>query len=368
MQKPFKGVIQKLKDFRQDRVDGKFNSIPVPFPRFAKIFPGWERGIYTIMTANSGVGKTKLTKFMIATSILKFAADHPQIKVRIRWYALEEGEDEFALSFISTILQLKYGISIDVPGLKSLGAHPVSDDVMKKIDAVTAFMDTFMEPLEIIDDIYNPYGIWKDVRQFAADNGKFYFEGVEVFPATKNGKTLWPKWDVYTPNDPKEFVFIVNDNINNLHGENGGTLREAMTKYSKQYCLEYMKKKLNYHVINVQQQAAEKEKQEYNYKGYSISQKLEPSLDGLGDNKTTARDADLVLGMFSPTRYSINEFEGYDITKLGDSFRALKILKDRNYGTANKRAFLYFDGATNTMVELPRAREMTEDIYKKYGK
>ena len=117
----------------------------------------------------------------------------------------------------------------------------------------------------------------------------------------------------------------------------------------------------------MQQQTAEKEKQEYNFKGKSIDEKLEPSLDGLANNKETQRDADLILGFFSPTRYGINSYHGYDITKLKDKFRAILFLKDRRYGLANARLFCYFDGATNVMNELPSAKDMDQEAYKKFA-
>jgi hypothetical protein len=68
--------------------------------------------------------------------------------------------------------------------------------------------------------------------------------------------------------------------------------------------------------------------------------------------------ADIVLGLFAPARYSIDYYRGYDIKKLGDSYRALKILKDRHYGCANKYVHLKFKGAVNNFSELPKPTEI----------
>lgn len=41
---------------RKERVrEGKFNCIPLPFERFRRVFPGFERGKYIIITANQKV-------------------------------------------------------------------------------------------------------------------------------------------------------------------------------------------------------------------------------------------------------------------------------------------------------------------------
>ena len=142
------------------------------------------------------------------------------------------------------------------------------------------------------------------------------------------------------------------------------SLHEAMNYFSQEYCLKQMSKRLNCVVINIQQQAAGKEAQEF-YKGQTIEKKLEPSLEGLADNKLLARDADLVLGLFSPTRYEISNYRGYDINKMKDSYRSLIFLKDRNYGLANNYVNLYFNGATNIFKELPLSQDMNDEVYKK---
>jgi len=79
-------------------------------------------------------------------------------------------------------------------------------------------------------------------------------------------------------------------------------------------------------VINVQQQAADKENLEFNFKGNTIEQKLEPSLDGLANNKEIARDCDLVISLFAPHRYAIKEHRKYDITIMKDYYRSLIFL------------------------------------------
>jgi hypothetical protein len=375
MEKIFSDAFATIRNYREDKLAGRLNAIPPPFPRLARAFPGWERRMYTIFTANSGVGKTKISKFFIITEILKFVMSNPQLEVSIRWYALEETKEEFALSFVSTILALQDGIRLSTAQLQSLGEFTMTEDLMKKAEKAIEFLKTFLAPVAVVDDIYNPYGIWKDVRAFAAKRGQFYFTGqtkdeagkyhhVEDVPV-KEGEMF----SHYVPNNPREFVFIVTDHISLLspekHHENG--LHGCMREYSQKYCLGYMKKKLSYHVINTQQQAAEKEKQEFTFKGKTIEEKLEPSLDGLANNKETQRDADMVIGFFSPTRYGINSYHGYDISRLKDQFRTIIWLKDSKNGIANKRIHCFIDGATNVLAELPLSSEMNDLEYKKFG-
>ena len=83
-------------------------------------------------------------------------------------------------------------------------------------------------------------------------------------------------------------------------------------------------------MLNVQQQAGDQEKQQYTNRGASIEAKVEPTLAGLGDCKLTARDADVVFGLFAPDRYEISNHRHYNVEKLEDHYRSLSVLKHRD--------------------------------------
>lgn len=125
-----------------------------------------------------------------------------------------------------------------------------------------------------------------------------------------------------------------------------------MTKFSAEYCRKNISKHFGYIPVLIQQQEAAKEKQVFTNRGESVESKLEPSLDGLGDNKLTQRDALVVIGLFAPDRYGIEEHMGYDITTLKDNYRCLILLKNR-VGRPNLKKGLYFNGAANIFAELP---------------
>jgi len=82
--------------------------------------------------------------------------------------------------------------------------------------------------------------------------------------------------------------------------------------------------------------------------------RLRPTLDGLGENKTTQQDANVILGLFSPFRHHIPEYEGYNIKFFKDNIRFLEILGGRE-GGAGTICPLYFNGAVNYFKELPRS-------------
>ena len=342
-----------------------YTSILCPFERLSKKFPGWVKGTLNIITASSGIGKTKFTKFFTVTSIYDFVKQNPYVKVKIFYFALEESKEVFWLSMLSTMLSDKFNIILSPQELLSLGEYNLDRNILDKIKSVEEEVNLMEQNVEVIDNIFNPYGIYKRVRDYFDNPEIGEFEKIETKDGIIPGKFKYKNEDQY--------VFVITDHISLLVPDSNGkfnqqnNLHDAMNYFSQEYCLKQMSKRLGCVVINIQQQSAAKEQQEF-HRGQTIEKKLEPSLDGLADNKLTQRDADLILGLFAPTRYEIPDYRGYNINKMRDSYRSLIFLKDRNYGLANNYVHLYFNGATNTFKELPLKEQMNDEIYDKISK
>jgi replicative DNA helicase len=349
MEKIFDKLLDKIVANKEVKEKGGVTSISPPFSRLAEVYPGFEKGKYFIFTASSGIGKTKLTKFLTIVSVYNFIKLNPSVKVKIKYFALEETEDEFWLSFLSAMLYEKFKIELSNAKLKSLGSFTITNDLIEKIKECKDYINELSKFIEVIDYIHNGFGIYKNVRE--------YFNNPEIGKhdtiIDKEGKEITVG---YTHVDPEIYNFIITDHISLLASESSNGIkmdqRESIGHFSKEYCLKGFCKRYNCVVINVQQQSAEKEKLEF-HQGNTIDQKMEPSLDGLANNKETQRDADVIIGIFSPARYLMKTHRKYDITKLGDSYRSLKFLKDRHYGCANIYVPLYFNGAANFFEELP---------------
>lgn len=359
--KIYNTIYDKIVKNKTKKESGLVTSISAPFSRLSKRYPGWVKGTYTILTASSGIGKTKAAKFLTVTSVYEFIKKNPQVTVKVIYFALEETKEMFWLSMMSTLLHINYELSLSPQQLLSLGEFTISNDILKAIETTQAEIDDMEKYIEVIDNVFNGYGLYKTVRNYFDTPGLGKFDIIKTDKGEIKGKFHYTNEDTY--------VFVVTDQLNllvpdknNEFGEPQKGLHDAISYYSKEYCLKQMCKRLDCVVINIQQQAADKEKQEF-YKGESIEKKLEPSLDGLADNKLTQRDADIVWGLFAPTRYEIEEYRGYDINQLKDNYRCLIWLKDRHYGLANQYSHLYFDGANNSFKELPLAKEMDAKIY-----
>ena len=71
------------------------------------------------------------------------------------------------------------------------------------------------------------------------------------------------------------------------------------------------------------------------------------------------------MGLFSPFKFGLKEYMGYDVTKFKDNIRFLEMCVNRD-GEMGGLIALYFDGATCTFRELPPPDDKAglEEVYK----
>lgn len=301
--------------------------------------------------------KTQIADWLFLYNTIQQVIDKKlQIRLKIFYFSLEMSKEEKMLSAFSNILYVKEGIRIAPKDLKSTKADKVLDEeTLKIITRYKPYFDKIEEIVEFIDDIRNPFGIYDFMRSYAQNNGIQHKKVID-FVNNKTGEiTSKEVDDYYEPDDPDEYVMLLIDHISliSTDSDNGRkmSLHESIVKLSSDYLIK-LRNKYNYIPVVIQQQASAQESLD-NFK----SNKLKPSLDGLGDCKLTQRDANVILGLFSPFRYEIREYMNYDITFFKDNIRFLEIIGGRE-GGAGEICPLYFDGAVNYFKELPKPSDI----------
>lgn len=362
----FNSIYSEIIQNKQNHESGYYNCIPfIGLNRLERFLPGIEQGTYYLITAGTGVGKSKLARYLFIHNPYLFLEENPDpdIVVDVIYFSLEESKKKIILSEISKYLFSKYNLNISIKQLQSRGRYnTISSDVLDKIKEAEDFINNYLEHVKIIDNIRNPTGMYKYVRDYALTIGTYYDkDGVALTPkevedVTRGQNDAYKKVSYYKAHNPKHYVIVMVDHYGLFENESGLTQWQTISKWSADYCLR-IRDKFNFIPVGVQQQAADKERIETNYKGDTIELKLEPSLEGLADNKTTSRDANVVLGLFDPNRYSIKEHSGYDISRFKDRYRSINLLKDRD-GIANKKVPLFFNGAVDFFKELPKSDDI----------
>jgi hypothetical protein len=374
----FNRVIDDIEINRNRKLKGLDNCIPWGLPRFETLGnPGIQQGKYYIITANSKVGKTQITDWLFLYNAYNFIKEtNSNIKLKIFYFSLEMSAEEKLRQALSNRLYLdsKGKIRVTPTKLRSIGKKDVlPEDILTKVKTYGEYFDEFTKTVTFIDSIRNPTGIYNFMRDYANRNGVQHKKKILFEDKSLKGDTTTKEVEVddyYEPYDPDEYVVVIIDHARllQIESQNGAKmdLRETIAKMSSHYNV-LMRNKWNYIPVLIQQQAASQESIEN-----AKFDKLRPTLDGLGDNKATQQDANIILGLFSPFRHKITTYEGYNITKFKDHIRFFEILGGRE-GGGGITCPLYFDGAVNYFRELPlpdRVDEINmiynkiEDMYK----
>ena len=360
----FEEVQEENKARRQRVLDGKLNCIPFPFKRYRKFFPGFERGRYIIITANQKVGKSKLSDYLFIYEPLFYMMEHPELKVKVLYFSLEMSAKEKFNEFLCHLLFRLDGIHISPRELRSVD-RPCDEHIMELLETerYQKYIKAFENMVIYNDTDKNPTGIKVFCENYALEHGHQNF----ITYKYKNPKTgeiedrrRKDPINPYTQDDEDEYRVIILDNAANVVTEKGvPTERDAIRKVSKDGI--NLKKDFKYIFVLIQHQAQAQEGIE-NFK----LNKLLPSSDGLGDNKTTIRDVNCIIGLFNPAKHELNSFKNYDINKFKNYIRFLNFIDDRDSDAAGKLCPLFFDGATSTFKELPYANE-SEKLSKYYA-
>ena len=348
----FTNIKRFLIEKRERALNGLYNCIPLPFQRFRTFFPGTQMSKYIIVTANQKIGKTKFCDFLYIYETLFFIMEHPEVKVKILYFCLEESPKKKYIEFLCHLLYRLDRIEISPTELESTDKdHPVPQEILDKLDSeeYQRYIKKFEEIVEYIDTERNPTGINKRCRDYALSHGHLNFKEIdskEVDGTITKRKIINPI-NPYTPNDTEEYRIVILDNTSNVSTEQGLSKRESIEKLSKYFIT--LRDQLKFTIILIQHQAQAQEGIE-NFK----LNKIKPSSDGLADAKTTSRDCNMLIGLYSPFKYGLTEYEKYDITKFRNHIRFMEVIEDRDYGASGNICPLFFDGAVSFFKELPK--------------
>lgn len=285
------------------------------------------------------------------------------VKLKIFYFSLEISKEAKLRAAISHRLFTEYGIIISPQKLLSVfNKYILGENIIGIIKSpqFTSWLEWFESIVDIQDTIRNPFGIFTTVRNFAEQNGSYVYKDIDWINED-GSKTVKRVRDHYIPNDPDLFVLIIIDHISLLQTEKGQSLHQAITTFSSDYCLQ-MRDRWGFSPVVVQQQSAASSDSEFTKNsGKIILEKVKPNPEGLADAKYTARDLDLMMSLFDPSKYDISQYRGWDLDRLKGCHREFIINLNRN-GISNAHCQLYFNGATSYFKELPDVP--SESVYK----
>jgi len=332
----------------QKGIDGKNNGIPMGFNRLNK-YIGIRKGIYTLIGGLTGSGKTSFVDdaFVLNPYDWYISQKAPNIKLRIIYRSMERSRTYKLAKWVSRKIFLDHGFLIPVNrllGWTDKMTHDEHDMFLMYEDYINNMSDI----ITIIDGPENAVGIAKELRAHAVKNGRI--EQIDEYNKC------------YIPNNEDEITIVILDHIGLLKTtKDQTTKKEAIDKMSDE--LRYARDFYGYTPVVVSQ---------FN-RSISNLQRLkngdvEPQLEDFAESSSTQNDADVVLALFDPMRYKVNDPSGYELEKLIDRstgakyFRSLRLIKN-SYGEDDVRIGLGFMGQIGMFKELPKKKDITDADY-----
>ena len=340
-----KRALGYIEERKKKLESGGINSIPTPFKRFSSDYVGVEQSTYYIVTAKTKVGKTQIASYMFLYNPILYAFYNPdKIRVKIHYYSLEEEPIRIVHRFMSYLLYLFYKIEISPRDLRSTTNNPLPQDILDKLnlDPIKEILD-FFDNVVVFSEERNPTGIRNEILKYLDTVGTTHKIPKKYKDEFGNIQEIMG-FGHYEQNDPNLYNIFCIDHISLCQNERGYTKKETIDKLSE-YFVD-LRNRYGIIPVVIQQQAS-------NTSAENIKSDLvRPTEDNLSDSKYTAKDASMLLGLFSPFAYKIDNYLGYDITLFKDEIRFLEVLLSRD-GSKSGMIALRFKGASCHFEELP---------------
>lgn len=299
---------------------GKNIGLPNGLNRANKALYGILKGMYYLIGAESGCGKTTFTDFIFLLSPYFEVILNPKDNRKIRWiyYSLEISKKDKMFTWMSFLLDKFFNIQLDRNNIKGIGPYKLSESEFEKVKELTSVLEEMFQYIDFKDDFTTPSMIHNDLMAYAKENGEFVYDN--------DGLVI-----DYIPHDEDLSTIIIIDHLALVSEEPRQSLKQAMDKTSLH--MRWFRNKCNFTPVIIQQFNSEMgsiDRQKYK------ASALAPKREDFGDSRYTYRDADVVIGGIKPFDYDIPEYYGYEIfgpMGFKDAITFWHIIKNRYVGS-----------------------------------
>lgn len=327
--------------------------IPFKYPTLKRMVPGIIPGDQIIITASTGIGKSRFTRSMLIKDVIDYA-NKTGIKVKIFYNALEEDEIKVSSTLIAKTVFEDFGVRLDYYTTNGYKENPLTESQLRMIRTASDKVDSIYGPyMEVMHEPY-PNIVYKRVREYLHTVGKFYLRQPDG--SKTQIKEIGDMWDSYEYDEPT-IVVVIHDTVDKFQPFKDTSLYETIKRFSAYYSRQLLGMKCKVISCFVSQQDPDLDRVQQNFKGETILGKLKPGLDTIRSCRAIQEDATLIFGLFDPLKYNEFNYNGYpNLRKLKYDYRALIALKTREGvldHTFNEIS-LGVDFLTENFFELPK--------------
>lgn len=343
------GLFDMFADYMDDGVLGVHESIPVGLSRMGE-YLSVRRSMLYVLGGYTGSAKTSITDELFVHNPYEYLLQQGQTdRLRIVYWSMERKKLFKVAKWVTRKIFLDTGEI--VPLKRILGwvkkENRLSVQELADIKGYKSYFDKMFECVRIIDGRQNPTGIRKEIESIAIQNGEL--KNINQFEKT------------YKPNDPSRVWLHIFDHVGKLKPENGKSLKETIDSFSDD--TSNLTRDLYGHSAVILSQFNRDIANPFRLKNGDV----EPRLEDFKNTSDLTEDADLVMTIFDPWRYKVEDTLGYNINRLRSNsgakmYRSFQILKS-SYDTEGISTGLAFQPQTGIFRELPLATQMVDKVY-----
>lgn len=323
---------------------GENNGVSMGFEKLNK-YISIRKKIYTTVIAGTGLGKSAFVHSAYILNPYDWSVINCPGKIKVILFSMERSATYTLAKWLSRRIFLEEGILIPMAKILGWWEEKLTFD---EHDLVKKHQPYFQEMLdskavEIIEGNQNPTGVYKYIKSYAQENGRFEQED--------------EYHKIYIPNDGNKIVMPIIDHASLVRMENGMRDKKAAIDKLSEY-MQWSRDFLSYSPIVVMQQ-----NRDIGNATLLKSGEAEPSLEMAKDSGTPIEDCDVSLSLYNPMRYKQNDPSGYKLENFVNPsngafyYRNLKILKS-TYSESDLRLGVGFQGVTGIFSELPSSKNM----------
>lgn len=333
-------LFQKINEGRE----GKNIGLKTGLSKVDKYTGGIQKGIYTLISAPSGGGKTS---YVIYSYIYRPLKDYPEKDLKYIYFSLELSATVLLAKLLCLWVYEEYGVIIPY-SIAMSWEKPISDDLYFYLEKGKNWLSSISSKLIIYDKFLTAKKFYSTIMTNLEEWGHFN--------ESSDGRRK-----IYVKNNPEQIVSVICDHVSLVTPEGGNTKKQEIDTMS-QYAVSlrercevsfYMLQQENRNSVNMDR----------------IKMDLtDTDARDLKDTECTFNDSDRYIAIYYPLKFKLKtkadypvicEDQGDGFTGLRHILRFIRIVKNR-YGESEKSIAVGFWGNAGIFRELPPANEIKD--------
>ena len=349
----------------QDGKLGRNEGLSHGKPRMRDYIPNVQKGQIYLIGGVSGSGKSALAIDMFVMNpyedYLRRLGTSREVKLKIFIWSIEISPEILIAKMICLKIWREHRILIDLNYVLSRGENKLDDRVLALI---LGYQDYFkhLEEVVIILDADNPTGIRNTLTEYLMNHGRIE-DKVYIVKHKDGREEKRSRFHKYVSDDEGLHVIGIIDHVSIMRKERGFSKKENIDKMME-YALDLVR---NFKITMVPLQQLNRNIESTDRQKMSLGDPQRSDFKETSDSTDLAHN---ILGICYPQAWELANYRGYRISDLGNRFRGVKIIKNRD-GNADKVFGMRFVGEVGEFTELPVpsipgktiANAMTEDNY-----